>query len=123
MPPAKRLPDTNFAQMEQHDPQLLRLGLLAERYFGDDPNTALLKLRQFSELLAQMAACRAGLGGRPEENQFELLRRLRDEGILPPEVAQLFGEIRRTGNATSHALAGDHRTALASLKICWQLGL
>jgi type I restriction enzyme, R subunit len=123
VPPAKRLADTNFAHLEQHDRQLLHLGLLAERYFRDDPNTALLKLRQFAELLAQMVACRAGLGGAPEESQFERLRRLQGEGMLPPEVAQLFGEVRRTGNAASHALTGDHRTALASLKICWQLGL
>ncbi|WP_201787923.1 type I restriction-modification system endonuclease [Syntrophotalea acetylenica] len=38
-------------------------------------------------------------------------------------MAQLFGEIRRVGNAANHAIAGDHRTALAALKISWQLGL
>lgn len=36
---------TNFAQLAEHDEQLLRLGLLAERYFPEDPNTSLLKLR------------------------------------------------------------------------------
>jgi type I restriction enzyme R subunit len=35
-----------------HDPQLVRLGGLAERYFKDDPNTCLIKLRQFGEVLA-----------------------------------------------------------------------
>ena len=43
--------------------------------------------------------------------------------MLPREVAQLFAELRRTGNAASHALAGDHRSALAALKLGWQLGL
>jgi hypothetical protein len=55
---------SNFAQLEAQDVQLLRLGLLAERYFPADPNTSLLK-----------------------------------------------------------PLAGDHRTALAALKITWQLGV
>ena len=41
---------TNFAQLQEHDEQLLRLGMLAERYFPDDPNTCLLKLRQFAEV-------------------------------------------------------------------------
>jgi hypothetical protein len=44
---------TNFAHLQAHDDQLVRLGMLAERYFADDPNTALLKLRQLAELLAQ----------------------------------------------------------------------
>ncbi len=51
-----KLPQTNFAHLEQHDEQLLRLGMLAEKYFAEDPNTCLLKLRQLSELLAQLVA-------------------------------------------------------------------
>jgi len=31
-----KLPQTNFAQLEQHDEQLLRLGMLAEKYFAED---------------------------------------------------------------------------------------
>lgn len=114
---------SNFTHLQEHDEQLLRLGLLAERYFPDDPNTALLKLRQLAELLAQLVATQVGLYQSPEESQYEILRRLQDQGILPREVAQLFAEVRRAGNAASHALAGDHRTALAMLKITWQLGL
>ena len=30
---------TNFAHLEAHDEQLVRLGMLAERYFAEDPNT------------------------------------------------------------------------------------
>src|SRR2546430_6327286 len=114
---------SNFAHLQEHDAQLLRLGMLAERYFPDDPNTSLLKLRQLAELLAQLVATKVGLYQSSEESQSDLLRRLQDQGILPREIAQLFGEVRRAGNAASHTMAGDHRTALASLKITWQLGL
>src|SRR4029450_807262 len=114
---------SNFAHLQEHDAQLLRLGMLAERYFPNDPNTSLLKLRQLAELLAQLVATRVGLYQSPEESQYDLLRRLQDHGILPREIAQLFGEVRRAGNAASHAMASDHRTALATLKITWQLGL
>jgi type I restriction enzyme, R subunit len=117
------LPKTNFAHLQEHDEQLLRLGMLAEKYFADDPNTCLLKLRQLAEFLAQLVASRVGLFFSTDEAQYELLRRLQDRGILPREVAQLFGEIRRSGNAANHALMGDHRTALSNLKIAWQLGL
>jgi type I restriction enzyme R subunit len=118
-----KLPQTNFAHLEQHDEQLLRLGMLAEKYFADDPNTCLLKLRQLSELLAQLVAAKIGQLVAPEESQYDLLRRLQDSGILPREVAQLFGEVRRTGNAANHALEGDHRGALSALKMTWQLSL
>ena len=114
---------SNFAHLQEHDEQLLRLGMLAERYFPDDPNTTLLKLRQLTELLAQLVATQVGLYQSSEESQYDLLRRLQDQGILPREIAQLFGEVRRAGNAASHAMASDHRTALATLKITWQLGL
>ncbi len=114
---------SNFAHLKAHDEQLLRLGMLAERYFADDPNTCLLKLRQLAELLAQLVASGVGLLDHPGENQYELLSRLKDHGILPREIHQLFDEVRRTGNNANHSLAGDHRMALANLKITWQLGV
>src|SRR3989442_10998178 len=113
---------SNFAHLQEHDAQLLRLGMLAERYFPDDPNTSLLKLRQLAELLAQLVATQVGLYQSSEEAQYDLLRRLQDQGILPREIAQLFGEVRRAGNAASHAMAGDHHTPPAPPQITPQLG-
>jgi hypothetical protein len=104
---------SNLAHLHSHDEHLLRLGILAERYFAGDPNTSLLKPRQLAEVLAQLAASNAGLFGGPEEIQFELLSRLRDHAVTPSEAHQLFSEIPRTGNPASHALPDDHRTALA----------
>lgn len=103
---------TNFAHLQEHDEQLPRLGMLAEKYFPDDPNTSLIKQRQFAELLAQLVAARVGLYAAPDEKQYDLLRRLQDQGILPSEIAQLFGEVQRSGNEANHALSGDHGTAL-----------
>lgn len=122
MPARPRL-TSNFAHLHAHDEQLLRLGMLAERYFTEDPNTCLLKLRQLAELLAQLVASGVGIFDRPEDGQYKLLFRLRDHGILPLEIYQLFGEVRRTGNAANHSRSGDHRIALATLKIVWQIGI
>ena len=52
--------ETNFKFLEKIEPQLMRLGALAERYFPDDPNTSLMKLRQFGELLAKNIAAQIG---------------------------------------------------------------
>jgi type I restriction enzyme R subunit len=114
---------SNFDMLRAYEAQLWRLGALAERYFAEDPNTSLLKLRQFSELLAQSLAARTGLYINPEESQYELIRRLQGEGVLPREVKQVFDQIRVNGNAANHALQGDHAAALSTLKLCWQLSL
>jgi type I restriction enzyme R subunit len=42
----------NFSFLATHDPQLVRLGTQAERYFKENPVTALIKLRQYGEALA-----------------------------------------------------------------------
>jgi type I restriction enzyme, R subunit len=114
---------SNFSFLKPHDEQLVRLGRLAEQYFPEDPNTCLLKLRQLAELLAQLTATGVGSYVSADEKQFELLQRLERQGILTRDVSQLFFEVRKAGNDANHALQGDHRTALACLKITRQLGI
>lgn len=114
---------SNFGHLKAHDEQLVRLGVLAERYFPEDPNTCLLKLRQLTESMAQLAASRVGLYAGAEEKQTDLLRRLQDHGILPREVSALFHEVRKAGNDANHKLAGDHRVALLALRLTWQLSV
>ena len=80
---------TNLAHLQEHSEQLLRLGLLTEKYFADDTNNCLLKLRQLTELLAQELAAKIGMEPLREETQLDLLRRLQIHGILPYRVAQL----------------------------------
>jgi len=51
---------SNFEYLATYDAQLVRLGALAELRFHDAPNSCLIKLRQFAELLAQQLAARMG---------------------------------------------------------------
>jgi type I restriction enzyme R subunit len=113
----------NFLFLKQHDMQLVRLGVLAERYFHDDPNTCLIKLRQFAELLAQLIAAKMGLYEAGEESQADLLRRLRFERVLPPQVADLFHTLRILGNNAAHGAAGALSEALNALKYARQAGV
>lgn len=113
----------NFEFLGKHDAQLVRLGGLAERYFKDDPNTCLIKLRQFGEILAQRTAANAGLFVSPDEQQADLLRRLKFERVLPREVADLFYQLRISGNRAAHEIAGNHAEALSTLKIARELGI
>lgn len=117
-------PDSrNFAFMRVYGVQFDRLGALAERYFTDDPNTCLIKLRQFGELLAQEVAARTGLYVAADESQADLLRRLRVERAVPPQALELFHQIRSAGNRAAHAHAEDHILALGTLKIGRELAI
>ena len=81
---------SNFSHLAVHDEQLARLGALAEHYFPQDPNTCLLKLRQFTELMVQDIAARFGEHSSTEEKQVDLLRRLQARPAILREVGDLF---------------------------------
>ncbi|MFN8001915.1 MAG: DUF4145 domain-containing protein [Acidobacteriota bacterium] len=97
-------------------------GRLAERYFAEDPNTCLLAA-SVCRSAGATAAARSGLRTGAEETQFELVRRLQDQGIVPREVFQLFDRVRWIGNNANHALQGNHADALDCLKLCRQLAV
>src|SRR3954470_13250930 len=106
----------NFDFLKVHDAQLVWLGAQAERYFREDPKTWLIKLRQFAELLGPLKGATAELFAGPDEPQSDLLRRLKFERVIPGETSELFYQVRIIGNRANHALGGDHREALTTLK-------
>lgn len=101
----------------------MRLASLAERYFTDDPSTSLTKIRQFSELLAQLTAAHFGMLKSPDESQADLLRRLKAEAGLQKQVLDVFHFLRKAGNDATHAFSGTHGQALTALKLARQLGV
>lgn len=113
----------NFAFLAVHDELLVRYAAQAERYFAEDPNTALIKLRQFAELLAQQAAANAGVYTSPLVSFVDVLGNLWDRGLLQPEVSQLFHGLRKAGNAAAHDHQGTQRDALHQLKMARKLAV
>src|SRR5262245_50477374 len=71
-----RMESANFAFLMKEDERLVLLGGLAERYFRTDPSTAILKLRQFAELVAKLIAAHHALYRDEPETFEEILRRL-----------------------------------------------
>ncbi|MEO6216601.1 MAG: type I restriction-modification system endonuclease [Sphingomonas sp.] len=114
---------SNFDFLQKVEPQVYRLGYLAERYFVEDPNTCQIKLRQLSELTAQLTASRFGLRVEPSDNFADILRRLKFECSLPREVGELFHALRISGNQAAHANADDYASALTGLKLARQLAI
>ena len=114
---------SNFAFLASHDARLAALGALAERFLADDPNTCLLKLRQLGELLAQRAAANVGLYATYEESQAARLGRLRADGAITREIADLFHGLRKVGNLANHEFEGERREALHQLRMARELAV
>jgi type I restriction enzyme, R subunit len=96
---------------------------MAERYFQDDPGTAVIKLRQFAELLSKAVAARHALYLGDRETFEDTLRRLSFEQAIPKEAVDLFHALRKAGNRAVHELEGTHADALSALKFARQLGI
>ena len=86
----------------------MQLGALAERYFRDDPSTCLFKVRQFAELLTKLIAAHHRAYEGERETFEETLRRLSFDRVLPREVADVFHQLRKLGNAAAHEAGGNH---------------
>ncbi len=113
----------NFFFLSEYNAFLFQCAVFAERYVFDDPNTALIKLRQFGELLAQELAARTGLDICPEDTAVTVLRKLEYENTVPPKAAQLFHALRKTGNKAVHELAGNQGEALHHLRMARELAV
>jgi type I restriction enzyme, R subunit len=108
------LPSSNFSFLHDHDANVVRLGTQAEGYFSTDPVTALIKLRQFAELLSKLVAAHHALYAGERQTFEETLRRLSYERITPGEVSDIFHALRKVGNAAVHDNQGTHAEALAA---------
>lgn len=113
----------NFSFLEEHNPQLAKLGRLAERYYFDDPPGALVKLRQFAEIAAKEVAARQALLADARTNFDDVLQSLRARTVLPRDVADLFYHLKRAGNAAVHEHRGTASEALAGLKMARSIGV
>lgn len=110
----------NFGFLEKHDAHLARLAAFAEVYCHADPNTALLKLRQFGERLAQQAAARFGVDSRGLD-QLGLINELYHANRLQPDTASAFHLLRRQGNRANHEGWGATGDAIHALKHAFML--
>lgn len=112
----------NFGFLLPHVPLLVAYGSAAESHVFSDPNTSLIKSRQFGETLASDLVSRGRV--RVEgSTQFDRLKALEREGYLHGDVGTAFHEVRTLGNDANH---GDHDNAddaFRALRTCFRLGV
>lgn len=113
----------NFAFLDLIDPQLARLGALAEWSLHVDPPTTIVKVRQFTEVLTRLVAAKQGALTVPGEGFADMLMRLQRTRLLPDKAADIFHHLRRLGNAAAHEDRGSAAQALSALKLARELGI
>ncbi|OEF23139.1 type I restriction-modification system endonuclease [Vibrio rumoiensis] len=109
---------SNFEFLKHHHECLFQLAESAERNFSPDPNTALIKIRQLGEALAQTIAARVGVEFGRDVKQIDLLKDLDYTLRLDENVREAFHTIRKLGNTATHTFTSNsHRDALQALII------
>ena len=116
IPPIGDVPSANFEFLDGHL-ELRALGRLAEFNFSIDPNTALLKMRQFGEQLTRIVAPQYGVTPELDEDQFGLLKRLERSSAAPERAAlENLHVLRKLGNAANHRAENRREKALEALE-------
>ena len=107
---------SNFDFLKKYNDWLFKLAESAERNFVPDPNTALIKIRQLGEGIAQSIAARIGIEFDEQRRQIDLLRDIDYALRLDENVREAFHTIRKLGNTATHTFdSSSHRDALKSL--------
>lgn len=114
---------TNFSFLGSYDPLLVRYAALAERYVEDDPNSSLVKARQFAELLAQHVAVSVGVEADGDDRFLDVLRILRHQGVTDRRIEDWFHVIRKAGNRAAHQHEDDVSDAVHTLKLARNLAI
>lgn len=113
----------NFSFLEEHDPLFYEIASSAEKYFSSDPNTTLIKIRQFGEAIAQHIAVLGGIEFDGQTTQADLLFRINRDLKLEPTVREMFHILRVEGNKATHQFRTKHKDALDVLKVARTLAI
>lgn len=112
----------NFAPLEAVEPLLLVYGAGAEATVYSDPNGALIKCRQYGEVLAEQLLRRTNTVI-ASDKQIDRISALSSAGVLQAAQVDAFHTVRRAGNDATHSHLFNAGLALQSLRACWDLGM
>lgn len=113
----------NFGFLGTENPKMLRAIVKGERYVFSDPVSALIRIRQFAELLSIEVAAINGIYINKDngDNFYSVCRELYNRRYLTREIYNIFTNIRKQGNHAVHEAEGTAREALHQLKMAHRL--
>lgn len=113
---------SNFEFLKGLNDFLYAVACAAENNFPDDPNTSLVKMRQFGEMTAKMLAKLLGMQEIPD-NQNDLLREIGRLPFMDSGILSVFHKLRQIGNKAVHHYHNDLNDAEMCLRLGYRLGV
>ena len=96
---------------------------LAEKNLYIDPNTSLIKLRMFAEILAKYLLAYENHEDPIDGKQISRINLLNSNGIIPTPLAPFFHSLRKTGNKATHEVYGTTEEAQTHLQFAFRLAV
>ena len=112
---------SNFGFLSPTWPVLAGLGGLAEKNLYIDPNTSLIKLRMFAEILAKYLLAYENHEDPLDGKQISRINLLDSNGVIPGPLVPLFHSLRKTGNKATHEVYGTTEEAQTHLQFAFRL--
>ena len=112
---------SNFSFLSSAWPLLSELGELAERNLYVDPNTSLIKLRMFAEVLVKYLLAYEKIEDPLDGAQISRINILGNSGIIPDRLLPLFHSLRKAGNKATHEVFGTIESAHTHLQFAYRL--
>ena len=114
--------NSNFNFLQNDYQALAKIGEMAEYTLYKDPNTSILKLRQFSEELINIISKMENINQDKVSKASEKFLNLKREGLIPSDMESIFTSLRKKGNKAAHEIYGDEHTANTLLSLAVKLG-
>lgn len=111
----------NFEPLRAAYPELANMGGYAEHYAHTDPESALVKLRNFAERLVDRIYLKLKLERVPQSNFVDLLHNASFQTITQPLVLDKLHLLRRLGNRGAHGEDVGASDAVRCVQEAWQL--
>jgi type I restriction enzyme, R subunit len=116
--------NSNFSFLRGKWDVLANLGETAENNVYHDPHTTIMKLRLFGETLAKIILASENIREAYGTTQVDRINTLRHEGLLEPELVDMFETLRLKGNRAAHeADYGNTEEAKVLLHLAFRLSV
>lgn len=119
--PMQDIKSLNFEPLRGVYPELANMGGYAEHYAHTDPESALVKLRNFAERLVDRLYLTLKLERVPQSNFVDLLHNASFKAIAQPLVLDKLHLLRRLGNRAAHGEDVEPADAVRCVQEAWQL--
>ena len=113
---------SNFNFLQNDWQGLAKIGEMAEYTLYKDPNTSIMKLRQFGEELINTMIKIENFSVDKNSLAVDKILTLKRAGLIPDDIDRILHSLRKKGNKAAHGGYGDEEIAETLLSLAVKLG-